>query len=28
MEEMMAGAKPKRDIISHGEYQGVTAADR
>ena len=23
MEEMTAGAKPKRDIISHGEYQGV-----
>ena len=23
MEEMMAGAKPKRDIVSHGEYQGV-----
>jgi len=23
MEEMMAGAEPKRDIISHGEYQGV-----
>src|ERR1700743_1466056 len=23
MEEMIAGAKPKRDIISHGEYQGV-----
>jgi nitroreductase len=21
MEEMMAGAKPKRDIVSHGEYQ-------
>src|SRR3954451_22798561 len=26
MEEMIAGAKPKRDIISHGEYQGVLAA--
>src|SRR3982074_3706637 len=23
MEEMMAGAKPTRDISSHGEYQGV-----
>ena len=23
MEEMMAGAKPKRDIVGHGEYQGV-----
>jgi hypothetical protein len=23
MEEMIAGATPKRDIISHGEYQGV-----
>jgi nitroreductase len=23
MEETMAGAKPQRDIISHGEYQGV-----
>src|SRR5580704_4462269 len=23
MEEMVAGAKPKRDIVSHGEYQGV-----
>jgi Nitroreductase family len=23
MEEMAAGARPKRDIISHGEYQGV-----
>jgi nitroreductase len=23
MEEMTAGAKPKRDIVSHGEYQGV-----
>src|SRR5690349_20776821 len=23
MEEMMAGAKAKRDIVSHGEYQGV-----
>ena len=23
MDEMLAGAKPKRDIISHGEYQGV-----
>src|SRR3954468_19252792 len=23
MEEMIAGAKPKRDIISHGEYQGI-----
>src|ERR1700755_2993340 len=23
MDEMMAGAKPKRDIVSHGEYQGV-----
>ena len=23
MEEMAAGAKAKRDIISHGEYQGV-----
>ncbi|MGY4313314.1 nitroreductase [Bradyrhizobium sp. JR3.5] len=23
MEEMIAGAKAKRDIISHGEYQGV-----
>ena len=23
MEEMVAGAKPKRDIIGHGEYQGV-----
>ena len=23
MEEMVAGAKAKRDIISHGEYQGV-----
>jgi len=28
MEEMMAGAKPKRDIVSHGEYQGVIAAAR
>src|SRR5258707_5412655 len=23
MEEMLAGARPKRDIVSHGEYQGV-----
>ncbi len=23
MEEMIAGARPKRDIVSHGEYQGV-----
>src|SRR6201996_8368183 len=23
MEEMIAGAKPKRDIISHGKYRGV-----
>src|SRR5262249_10521334 len=23
MEEMVAGAKPKRDIVSHGDYQGV-----
>jgi nitroreductase len=23
MEEMVGGAKPKRDIVSHGEYQGV-----
>src|SRR5947207_8062292 len=23
MEEMVAGAKAKRDIVSHGEYQGV-----
>jgi nitroreductase len=23
MEEMIAGAQPKRDIVSHGEYQGV-----
>src|ERR1700747_154279 len=23
MEEMVAGARPKRDIVSHGEYQGV-----
>jgi nitroreductase len=23
MEEMLAGAKPKRDIVSHGEYRGV-----
>ena len=23
MAEMIAGAKPKRDIVSHGEYQGV-----
>src|SRR2546423_3199808 len=23
MEEMIAGAKAKRDIVSHGEYQGV-----
>ena len=23
MEEMIAGASPKRDIVSHGEYQGV-----
>src|SRR6266850_7228156 len=23
MEEMLAGAKAKRDIVSHGEYQGV-----
>src|ERR1700724_2237583 len=23
MEEMIAGAKPKRDIVSHGEYQGL-----
>jgi len=22
MEEMIAGAKPKRDIVTHGEYQG------
>jgi len=28
MEEMMAGAKPKRDIISHGEYQGVHRGSR
>ena len=26
MEEMMAGAKAKRDIVSHGEYQGVHRA--
>ena len=23
MEEMIAGARPKRDIVTHGEYQGV-----
>src|SRR3984893_15802481 len=23
LEEMVVGAKPKRDIVSHGEYQGV-----
>src|ERR1700710_2315571 len=23
MEEMVAGAKAKRDIVSHGEYQGI-----
>jgi nitroreductase len=23
MEEMAAGARPKRDIVTHGEYQGV-----
>src|SRR6185437_2157346 len=23
MEEMIAGASPKRDIVTHGEYQGV-----
>jgi nitroreductase len=23
MDEMLAGAKPKRDIVSHGEYEGV-----
>src|SRR5262249_53895701 len=23
MKEMVAGAKAKRDIVSHGEYQGV-----
>src|ERR1700678_3331553 len=23
MEEMIAGARPKRDIATHGEYQGV-----
>src|SRR5258708_8195352 len=23
MEEMVAGARPERDIVSHGEYQGV-----
>jgi nitroreductase len=23
MTEMAAGAKPKRDIVSHGEYQGL-----
>src|SRR3984893_7315512 len=23
MEEMVAGAKPQRDIVGHGEYQGV-----
>ena len=23
MEGMIAGAKPKRDILTHGEYQGV-----
>ena len=23
MEEMSAGAAPKRDIVSHGEYQGI-----
>jgi nitroreductase len=23
MEEMIAGAKPKRDILTHGEYQGA-----
>ncbi len=23
MEEMIAGAKPKRDIVTHGEYQGI-----
>jgi nitroreductase len=23
MEEMIAGARPKRDILTHGEYQGV-----
>jgi hypothetical protein len=27
MEEMIAGAKPKRDIVSHGEYQGVHRGD-
>jgi nitroreductase len=26
MQEMLAGAKPKRDIVSHGEYQGVHRA--
>jgi nitroreductase len=25
MEEMVAGAKAKRDIVSHGEYQGAHA---
>src|ERR1700755_3702178 len=23
MEEMSAGAKPKRDIVTHGEYEGL-----
>ncbi len=23
MEEMLAGAKPKREILTHGEYEGV-----
>ena len=23
MEEMIAGARPKRDIVTHGEYQGA-----
>src|SRR5579872_5736389 len=23
MEEMIAGARPQRDIVTHGEYQGV-----
>ena len=28
MEEMIAGAKAKRDIVSHGEYQGVRRGRR
>ena len=23
MEEIIAGARPKRDIVTHGEYQGA-----